>query len=146
MVMLVWPRAYVIHVGDSRVYVRRRGKLQRLTRDQTLGGYMVDIGAWTEEQAARTKTTGTLASAVGGTEITPVVGLVDLEPGDSLLLCTDGLNKHVSDERIGEVLEGPASAEEASRELLQEALAGGGTDNVTVVVLRTVESSPGKNA
>ena len=64
LVLLVWPRAYLVHVGDSRAYVRRRGRVQALTRDQTFGEYMVSAGAWTEEQAAHSRTAETLASAV----------------------------------------------------------------------------------
>jgi PPM family protein phosphatase len=137
LVLLVWPRAYHIQVGDSRAYVRRGGRLQRLTRDQTLGDFMVSVGAWTDEQARMASTAETLASAIGGSELEPVVGLIDLAPGDSLLLCTDGLTKHVSDERIARALGQSESAESTSRGLLSEALAGGGTDNVTVVVVRT---------
>ena len=137
MLLLIWPRAYLVHVGDSRAYVRRRGRLQRLTRDQNMGEYMVSRGAWTDEQSARASTSATLSSAVGGSDIEPVVGLVDLEPGDSLLLCTDGLNKHVTDEQIAAALEQPTDAATTSRQLVNEALDGGGTDNVTVVVVRT---------
>jgi protein phosphatase len=137
LVLLVWPRAYHVQVGDSRAYVRRGGRMQRLTRDQTLGDFMVSVGAWTEEQARMASTAETLASAIGGSELTPVVGLIDLSPGDSLLLCTDGLTKHVSDERIASALSRPESAEVTSRALLSDALAGGGTDNVTIVVVRT---------
>jgi protein phosphatase len=111
--------------------------MQRLTRDQTLGDFMVSVGAWTEEQARMASTAETLASAIGGSELTPVVGLIDLSPGDSLLLCTDGLTKHVSDERIASALSRTESAEVTSRALLSDALAGGGTDNVTIVVVRT---------
>ncbi|HSA55535.1 MAG TPA: protein phosphatase 2C domain-containing protein [Gemmatimonadaceae bacterium] len=137
MVLLVWPRAYLVHVGDSRAYVFRRGRLQRLTRDQTFGEYMLAAGAWTEAQATKPGPATTLASAIGGTDLTPVVGLIDLEPGDSLLLCTDGLNKHVSDERLASVLEGSGDARTIARRLVDEALADGGSDNVTVVVVRT---------
>ena len=137
LVLLVWPRAYHVQVGDSRAYVRRGGRMQRLTRDQTLGDFMVSVGAWTEEQARMASTAETLASAIGGSELTPVVGLIDLSPGDSLLLCTDGLTKHVSDERIASALSRTESAEVTSRALLSDALAGGGTDNVTIVVVRT---------
>jgi len=137
LVLLVWPRAYYVQVGDSRAYVRRGGRLQRLTRDQTLGEYMVSLGAWTDEQARRASTAETLSSAIGGSELEPVVGLIDLVPGDSLLLCTDGLTKHVSDDEIASVLARADSAEATSRKLLSDALAGGGTDNVTVVVVRT---------
>jgi protein phosphatase len=137
LLLLVWPRAYLVHVGDSRAYVRRRGRLQRLTRDQTLGQIMYAAGAWTEEQAARPGAPATLASAIGGTELFPVVGLVDLEVGDSVLLCTDGLTRHVPDERIAELLAGPQNAQATSQQLVDEALAAGGRDNVTVVVLKS---------
>ena len=137
LVLLVWPRAYHIQLGDSRAYVRRGGRLQRLTRDQTLGEYMVSVGAWTEEKARMASTAETLSSAIGGSELEPVVGLIDLAPGDSLLLCTDGLTKHVSDERIASALAEAEAAEATSRRLVRDALAGGGTDNVTVVVVRT---------
>jgi small GTP-binding protein len=136
MALLVWPRAYIVHVGDSRAFYLRKGRLKQLTRDQTTGEYMVDVGAWTEEQARSAPIGGSLVSALGATEMTPSIGLVDLQSGDSLLLCTDGLTRHVSDERIAELLGRPTDAETACRELVDEALAGGGHDNVTVVLAR----------
>jgi protein phosphatase len=138
MVFLVWPRAYLIHVGDSRAYVYRRQQLQQLTQDQTLGEYMVATGAWTEEQARRSGPAATLTSAVGGSEFMPAVSLVDLEPGDSLLLCTDGLTRHVEKEQIGAALAGPDSAETAARHLLTLALDGGGRDNIALIVVRSI--------
>ena len=137
MLLLIWPRAYLIHVGDSRAYVRRSGKVQQLTRDQTFGEYMVTVGAWTEEQAAKAKPAATLSSAIGGTELQPVVGLVDLEAGDSLMLCTDGLTKHVDNDKIAEVLGKPESAEASARELLDAAMNEGGTDNIAVIVVKS---------
>jgi PPM family protein phosphatase len=136
MATLVWPRAYIVHAGDSRAFYLRKGLLRQLTRDQTTGEYMVDAGAWTEEQARAAPIAGALVSALGADELTPAVGLVDLRPGDVLLLCTDGLTRHVSDERIAAILGGANSAEAACRELVDAALAGGGSDNVTVVVAR----------
>lgn len=136
LVLLAWPRAYFIHVGDSRAYYLRRGRLRQLTRDQTLGEYMMDVGVWTAEQAARAPGGASLSSAVGGSEIAPALGLIDLEPGDVLLLCTDGLVKHVPDPQIAEVLGQDVGAEAMSRELIARALAGGGSDNVTAVVAR----------
>jgi PPM family protein phosphatase len=138
LVLLVWPRAYLIHVGDSRAYVRRRGLVQSLTRDQTFGEYMVSAGAWSEDQAMKFRTAETLASAIGGSELTPTVGLIDLEPGDSLMLCSDGLTKHVSEERIVEVLAMPTDSKQMAETLVADALAGGGTDNVSVIVARGV--------
>jgi PPM family protein phosphatase len=136
MATLVWPRAYIVHAGDSRALYLRKGLLRQLTRDQTTGEYMVDAGAWTEEQARQAPMAGALVSALGADELTPAVGLVDLRPGDVLLLCTDGLTRHVSDQRITELLGRAPDAAAACRELVDAALAGGGSDNVTVVVAR----------
>jgi protein phosphatase len=138
MATLVWPRAYIVHVGDSRAFYLRRGRLRQLTRDQSMGEFMVESGAWTEEQARRARTSGVLVSALGAAEMTPAVGLVDLAPGDTLLLCTDGLTKHVSDDTIAEILGRSGSAEAACRALVDAALSEGGTDNVTAVVARMV--------
>jgi protein phosphatase len=134
MMTLVWPRAYVVHVGDSRGYFLRRGTLKQFTRDQTMGNYLVDIGAVTEQHAQKAGLYNVLSSAVGG-DLVPTIGVVDLADGDAVLLCTDGLTKHVSDERIAEIL-ASQSAEAAAHTLIDAALEGGGTDNVTVVVAK----------
>jgi protein phosphatase len=140
MAALVGPRAYLIHVGDSKAYYLRRGRLRKLTRDHTTGEYMVDAGAWTEEQARTSPVSGNLFSALGGEELIVSVGLVDLVPGDVLLLCTDGLTNDVPDARIEEILGRAEDAASACRALVDEALAGGGSDNITVLVARM--SSP----
>jgi serine/threonine protein phosphatase PrpC len=140
MAALVGPRAYLIHVGDSKAFYLRKGRLRKLTRDQTTGEYMVDAGAWTEEQARMSPASGNLFSALGGEELIVSVGLVDLVPGDVLLLCTDGLTTHVPDARIEEILGRTEDATSACRALVDEALAGGGSDNITVLVTRM--SSP----
>jgi protein phosphatase len=139
MLLLIWPRAYLVHVGDSRAYVRRRGKLQQMTRDQTFGEYMVSVGAWTDEQAAVARPAATLSSAIGGSELSPVVGLIDLEPGDSIMLCTDGLTKHVTNERIADVMEQSSDPKTIGKQLVDAALDGGGTDNVAVIVVKAVQ-------
>ena len=140
MAMLVWPRAYLVHVGDSRAFYLRKGRIRQLTRDQTTGEFMMDSGAWTEEQARTSPMGSALASAVGGSEMVPAVGLVDLQPGDTLLLCTDGLTRYVSDERLAGMLGRAADAESACRDLVEAALAGGGHDNITVVVARVASA------
>lgn len=134
MVTVVWPRAYVVHVGDSRGYYLRNGVLRQFTRDQTMGDYLVDIGAVTEQHAQKAGLYNVLSSAVGG-DLVPSVGVVDLTEGDVVLLCTDGLTKHVSDERITQLLS-TNDPESAAQSLIDAALDGGGTDNVTVVVAK----------
>lgn len=140
MLLLIWPRAYLIHVGDSRAYVKRGDRVQQLTRDQTFGNYMVSLGAWTEEQAATSKPGGTLSSAVGGSEMAPVIGLIDLDPGDSLLLCTDGLTRYADDDLFASVMKQSVSAEAMCGQLVNHALEQGGKDNVSVIVVRTSDS------
>jgi protein phosphatase len=134
MVTIIWPRAYVVHVGDSRGYYLRNGSLKQFTRDQTMGDYLVDIGAVTEQHAQKAGLYNVLSSAVGA-EFVPSVGVVDLADGDIVLLCTDGLTKHVPDERIKGILSSN-DPESAAQSLIDAALDGGGTDNVTVVVAK----------
>jgi serine/threonine protein phosphatase PrpC len=135
--VMMWPRVYLIHVGDSRAYYLRNGRLLQITRDQTMGELMIDQGVMTEEQVARSSLTNVLASAVGS-EMKPSVGLIDLEWGDDLLLCTDGLTRYVSDEEMTTILQDAPNAEVACDRLLDAALEGGGRDNITVVVGRAV--------
>lgn len=139
MLLLIWPRAYLIHVGDSRAYVKRGDRVQQLTRDQTFGNMMVNIGAWTEEQAANSRPGATLSSAIGGPDLVPVVGLIDLQPGDSLLLCTDGLTRYANDELIASTLNQSATAESVCGQLLNHALEQGGRDNIAIIAVRTHE-------
>lgn len=138
MALVVWPRAFVVHVGDSRAYLLREGRLERLTRDQTMGAFMMDEYAMTEQQAEAGGFNNVLSSAIGAPEMSPAVHELQLETGDVLLLCTDGLTNHVPEERLQAVLGEHAEPEACCRELVDLALAGGGTDNVTVIVAHTL--------
>jgi protein phosphatase len=138
LALLVWPQVYLVHVGDSRAYHLRAGALTRLTRDQTMGAYLVARQALSEQQAERAGLNHVLASALGAPDMTPAVGVLDVAPGDVLLLCTDGLTRHVDEAEIAEVLGGAGDAESSCRRLVERALAGGGRDNVTVVVARAL--------
>jgi len=131
----VWPTLYILHIGDSRLYLYRGGILRQLTRDQTMAQDLVDAGAFPPDVAARSPLAHVLTSALGGSETTPQVSRTELHRGDALLLCTDGLTKHVSDEAITERMHTATSAEQVARALVDDALAGGGTDNVTVLVV-----------
>jgi protein phosphatase len=134
----VWPRAYLLQVGDSRCYLLRRGELTQITRDQTMAQAMVDLGLVKAEQVANTRLARTLTSAIGGRETEPIVTRFDMDWDHVLLLCSDGLTRHLPDERIRDVLRAMTSARQACETLLQEALDCGGTDNITVVVGRAV--------
>lgn len=134
----VWPTYYLLQIGDSRYYVWRDGTLMQMTRDQTMAQDLVDQGAMTRDVAQRTPMAHVLSSALGGDTTVPVVTRLPFNWGNVHLLCSDGLTKHVTDERIAEVLGSMTSARQAAEQLLQDALEGGGTDNVTVVVSRSV--------
>ena len=138
LAMVVWPRAYIVHVGDSRVYHLRGTALRRLTRDQTVGEVLVSQHGMPREKAEQAGLYNVLASAIGARDMTPAVDFLSLEHGDTLLLCTDGLTKHVSDSRIAEILGNESEAEAGCRSLIDLALSGGGSDNVTAVVARVL--------
>ncbi len=138
MFVAVWPTLYLLQVGDSRCYLFREGALTQLTRDQTMAQDLLDSGVLSPEQAARSPYANVLSSSLGGASWVPEVSRTDLKLGDMLMLCTDGLTKHVSDEQIARRLAELTSSEQAARALLQDALDAGGSDNVTVLVLRTV--------
>jgi serine/threonine protein phosphatase PrpC len=134
----VWPRGYLLQVGDSRCYLLREGELSQVTRDQTMAQEMVDAGIMTPADVAGTRLEHTLSSSIGGRQTDPKVTRFDLAWGLVLLLCSDGLTRHVPDERIRDVLRSMTSAKQACEDLLQEALDGGGSDNITIVVGRAL--------
>jgi len=134
LVAFIWPMAYLVHVGDSRCYRLRDGQLQRITHDQTMAQALVDAGALTNSKAEQSPLKHILTSAVGSDELMPEVGSDHCQWDDVLLLCTDGLTKHVKDEEIAEILKSGKTAEGMSRTLVDLTLERGGTDNVTVVI------------
>ncbi len=134
----VWPRFYILQVGDSRCYLLREGRLIQLSRDQTLAQDLVDRGVFRRSEAVRTPLANVLSSALGGPESAPVVTSMLNDWNNVGLLCSDGLTKHVTDERVRERLRSMTSAKSACENLLQDALDAGGTDNITVIVGRMV--------
>jgi protein phosphatase len=131
-----WPRAFVVHVGDSRAYRYRDGHLERLTTDQTFAQMMVQAGALTPAGAEASHLKHILWSAIGSQEVVPEVMMTDVTRRGVILLCTDGLTTHVTDDEIKNHLASCTSAEETCHKLVDLALARGGQDNVTVVVAR----------
>lgn len=135
----VWPWVYLLQVGDSRYYHYRNGVLSQVTRDQTVAQELVDQGIMSAPVAFASRWAHVLSSAIGGRQTAPVVKRIRNDWGTRHLLCSDGLTKHVSDERISERLASMTSARETCEALLQDALDGGGTDNVTIIVGRVVD-------
>lgn len=134
----LWPQAYLLQVGDSRCYLYHERRLTQISRDQTMAEDLVDQGVLTRAKAAGTRWAHVLSSAIGGEQAAPVVSRVVRDWGTVVLLCSDGLTKHVSDERIAERLGTLTSARRSCEELLQDALDDGGSDNITIVIGRTV--------
>lgn len=134
----LWPWYYLLQVGDSRYYVYRDGELTQVSRDQTIAQDLVDKGVLSQAAADRSRLSDVLSSAIGADEAVPTVTRMRSDWGNVHLLCTDGLTKHVTDARIREVLAAMTSSKQAAELLLQEALDGGGTDNITIIVGRPV--------
>lgn len=140
--MGVWPHYYLLQVGDSRYYLYREGTLTQVSRDQTIAQDLVDQGILTRAVAERSRFADVLSSAIGADEAVPVVTRLKSQWGLVHLLCTDGLIKHVSDARIKDVLGSMTSCRQACETLVEDALANGGSDNVTVIVGRAVPKDP----
>ncbi len=134
----VWPEAYLLQVGDSRFYVLRDGELTQISRDQTMAQELVDQGVLTQSRAFETRWAHVLSSAIGGAQTAPVVTRLEQGWDNVGLLCSDGLTKHVPDEQIGERLRTMTSARQVCEDLLQDALDGGGSDNITIIVGRDI--------
>lgn len=141
LAIAVWPRLYVMQVGDSRCYLYRDDVLQQVTRDQTVAQGLVDRGALAPEQVADSPFSHVLSSAIGGNEAAPEVRRLDLSRGSVALLCSDGLTAHVSNDEIAAQIRTMESSEQLCRALLAMALERGGSDNVTVLVGRVREGS-----
>ncbi len=127
---------WIIHVGDSRAYLLRAGRLERLTKDHTYAQMLVDAGQLSPDDVASSGLRHLLTNALGGSarQVYVDVDLLRLEDGDRLLLCSDGLTDCVNDETIAATIAGGAQASEVCHRLVQLALDGGGRDNVTVIV------------
>jgi protein phosphatase len=135
--IVIWPWLYVLQVGDSRCYFYQDGVLRQVTRDQTVAQSLVDEGVLKQEQLEASPLKHVLASAIGASEAMPEVTRVDVRRrGCVILVCSDGLTKHVSDDEIAEHLRTMQSSEEVCRRLVQLALERGGSDNITLVVGR----------
>jgi protein phosphatase len=126
------------HVGDSRTYHLHVGRLFQLTRDQTLVNRLVELGTLTPEEAEHHPRKNELQQAVGGQpEVEPGIYSGEMTAGDWVLVCSDGVSNHVSNEELQQMLQTEAtSAEMAARRLVNFVLINGATDNATIVVVR----------
>ena len=128
------------HVGDSRIYLIRQGEIRQLTEDHSLVMEQVRRGLITREQAENSEMQNIIIRALGSDQaVEPDLDDFVALPGDILVLCSDGLSKHVkADWMLGIVLEAP-TIDQAIQDLIDAAKAHGGDDNITCVMLRVVE-------
>jgi len=134
-------RATLANVGDSRGYHWQNGDIRQITKDQSLVARLLEEGAITEDEAANHPRKNVILHSLGS-ESAPQIDLyeVDLLPGEALVLCSDGLTRHVSDQEIANAA-GEMSAEEATESLIRLANSRGGEDNISVTVLQIGEQS-----
>ena len=128
-------KLYVAHAGDCRAYLYSHGHLQQLTQDHTVAAEMIRRGALTPTEAAHNPFRHIVPNVVGGTKPGLKVELhkLVLEPGDVLLMCSDGLNEMVPDDRLAAALGEEPDPQRLCEKLIAQANANGGKDNTTVV-------------
>lgn len=142
LAIVIWPWVYVVQVGDSRCYHYLEGQLRQVTRDQTMAQALVDEGALPRESLETSPLSHVLVSSIGGDAASPEVTRLDIRNRDSvLLLCSDGLTKHLSDAEIAAEIGAMQSSEQLCRTLLDKALERGGSDNITILAGRAPRPS-----
>ena len=136
--------AAVAHVGDSRAYRLRNGRLDQLTQDHTWVNEQVVAGFLSKEQARSHPLKNVVTRALGGeSEVIVDVRELEVKPGDLYLLCSDGLTGMLSDADIRERVSSGRDLHEICRGLVNDSNARGGIDNVTVVLLKIEEEDEG---
>ncbi len=126
----------VFNAGDSRVYRFRGGALECLTRDDSMASLVVEAGAMTAEEAARSPIGHTLTNCLGSRDFQVTIQEGDpWREGDLLLACSDGLYDMVSDPHIAGILGREATLEHHGEALVEAALEGGGNDNISIILI-----------
>lgn len=127
--------ALFAHVGDSRAYLSRQGKLDQVTSDHTVAAEYVTLGKISAAEAVHHPQRHMLTRTLGLSRFVDVDEVeLDLEPGDRILLCSDGLTEMVEDDLIAEALE-DSPLDEAAWKLIELANSAGGVDNISVIVI-----------
>lgn len=133
--MLEGERLIIAQVGDSRAYLLHQGKLQQLTRDHSLMADMIEAGQLTPEEARTHPNRSVITRALGSDPHTqPDLYEINVETGDRLLICSDGLSGMIFDDQIENTLRRVQDPQRCASQLVNEAIAAGGHDNVTVIV------------
>ncbi len=136
---VVWPRMFVVHEGNSRCYLLRGGRIEQLTKDQTTHQQSISdlSSSKVAEDEFRESPSRVLQKIVGEeSDPNPEATSIDLQIGDSIVLCTDGLTVHLSDQKINETISSDTPLSDACSTLVAEANELGGSDNITLVACR----------
>jgi protein phosphatase len=133
----------VAHIGDSRIYRFRGGKLEQISTDHTFVQRLVDSGRITPEEAAVHPRRSVLMRVLGDVDAAPEIdtNVYDTAPGDRWMICSDGLSSYVTDDKMEHVLATVPGTQEAAEKLVKESLDQGAPDNVTVVLVDIDETS-----
>jgi len=147
MAYVDWPRMFIAHAGDTRCYLFRNNELRLVTRDHTVANEMMKNGQLDPEELERSHWSNVLVNALGAgaRSVYPDIYKLDLQPNDSIILCSDGLNKHVSDLQIRRTLTALSDPQRICEELVSLAKQGGGSDNITVVMAKFFEQESQNN-
>lgn len=131
-----------VHVGDSRLYIQHHGTLRQVTTDHRFLSSMIEDGDITEEEARGHPLRNMLDQCLGCPSIEPEQGRAILEPGDRLLLCTDGLYGEVPHESVENILSADITAIQKATQLLEASLNAGGKDNITLIIVDSPAHHP----
>ena len=133
--MLEGERLLIAQVGDSRAYLLHKGHLQQITRDHSLMADLIEAGQITPEEARVHPNRSVITRAIGSDiHMRPDIYELNVDAGDRILLCSDGLSSMISNNAIESIMRRQSDAQHCADELVTAALENGGADNVTVVV------------
>jgi protein phosphatase len=136
-------KLWIAHTGDSRLYRMRNGELEQLTHDHSFSQELLDAGMVTEEEARLLPAKNLVTRALGAApDIEPEIRHVDVEVGDLLMLCSDGLTEMVGTYEFAGLLSiGEDDVHESARRLVDLANEAGGRDNISVIVIEVLARS-----
>lgn len=131
-------KAYFVNIGDSRAYIKRGSSIFQVTEDHSYVNTLLKLGVITPDEAKDHERGNIITRAIGAeANVQADLYQTDLEDGDVILLCSDGLHNEVSEDRIAEMISESDSMKELASGLVREANEAGGKDNITVVCLKT---------
>jgi PPM family protein phosphatase len=135
LALLLGRSAYMAHLGDSRAYLLRGNILKRLTKDHNLASLLLDEGVINSRDALSHPLRHVLTKFVGMKNATPDIEVILLEPGDRLLLCTDGFSGTIEDDEIASILLESNELNPVLKKIISKANEAGGNDNITALLI-----------